>query len=194
MNADGTVTVDEERAARRAARTSGNLTGFEASLFELISNENNGSSSSSSTTIAVEKNLAFYSEIEEKMNRFCEITGYNLNYLVDAAYAPTQLKAPNEVKRSLQATGGLVCIISYFCASDGKFEPKEFATLLKDMDIPPLVARLLHVVLGKWRASAMLLPPPGVNVGVTPPVLSQVTSVGQSPPEALHPPPLQPVQ
>jgi len=172
VNADGTVTVDEERAARRAARTSGNLTGFEASLFELISNENNGSSSSSSTTIAVEKNLAFYSEIEEKMNRFCEITGYNLNYLVDAAYAPTQLKAPNEVKRSLQEIGGLVCIISYFCASDGKFEPKEFATLLKDMDIPPLVSRLLHVVLSKWRASAMLLPPPGVNVGVTPRVVA----------------------
>ena len=31
VNADGTVTVDEERASRRAARTSGTLTGFEKS-------------------------------------------------------------------------------------------------------------------------------------------------------------------
>ena len=103
VNADGTVTVDEERAARRAARTSGNLTGFEKSLFEMLNNDNNDSSSSSTTIVA--KNLAYYSDIEEKMRRFCEMKGYNLDTLVVEAYAPTQEDA--------RTTGGKQIIEGY---------------------------------------------------------------------------------
>ena len=188
VNADGTVTVDEERAARRAARTSGNLTGFEKSLFEMLNNDNNDSSSSSTTIVA--KNLAYYSDIEEKMRRFCEMKGYNLDTLVVEAYAPTQEDAPQEVNKSLRAIGGLSCIINYYCASDGKFEPKEFTAVLKDMEISPLVSRLIHVVLSKWRTSAMLLPPPGITVGVSPAALSAVTpatTVDQTPPASQLP-------
>ena len=70
------------------------------------------------------------------------------------------------------------CLISYYCAPDGKFEAKEWTALLTSFEIPVLPARFLFVLLSKWRGLAMssVMPTPVVTIGGSPAAISAVTS------------------
>ena len=119
------------------------------------------------------------------MNHFCAVNNFSLITLIEEAFLPTKKEAPPGLLLDLQAIGGLQCIISYFCAPDGKFEPKEWTLLMVTFEIAPLNARLLFVVLNRWRSKAIALPAVGVTIDASPAALSSVTTADIPRPEGI---------
>ena len=180
-NADGTVSHDEERAKRKAARMASNVTGFEAKLFEYMEKD----SASSSSTNTVSDNLAYFSGIEEKMQKWCAVNDYTLYNLLTDAFAPTKRPYPESCYEALEAIGGLECVISFFCSPDGKFEPKEFAAMMKTFSLENVLhARFLYLALNKLRLKACAVnsavSTPAMALSTTPEAPPTISSSGSS--------------
>lgn len=101
-SADGTVVVDEERAAKRAARQNGGASGFETKLFEYMATKNSAASAFS----AIAENITQYAIIEARMLNWCNEKFYTLDQLVYEAFLPTRKDPPEGFVESIEAIGG----------------------------------------------------------------------------------------
>ena len=172
-NADGSISHDEERERRKAARMAANVSGFEAKLFEYMEKD-----SASSSTNAVADNLAYYSGVEEKMQIWCAVNDYTLDTLLTDAFAPTKRHYPQSFYDALEIVGGLECVISFFCSPDGKFEPILFEAMMKSFGISdPLNTRFLFIALNKLRLKACTTATSTSGVVSTPVIAASTSSV-----------------
>ena len=135
--ADGVITIDGEREAKREARTNNS---FESKLLKLMEMEVNSRVNPFHAAEAVQKGLVSYM----KANM------YTLERFLNEVYAVTGNSWPNYLLGALSDIGGLEILIYMYCTPEDLFSAAKFTAMLVEMEIKPRDARLVHLGLNKW--------------------------------------------
>lgn len=110
-NVDGTIVIDEEKAARRAARVAANTSGFDTTIQQYLNQKMATAAipiAPASAFDAVAVNINHYAHIEAVMNQFVESMPGNIPFdlFLDEVFCNTGKFAPPSLVETLQGLGG----------------------------------------------------------------------------------------
>ena len=145
--ADGTIVIDEEKAAKKARSLDQTLDG---KLFKFLDTMAMKGSAEDQRLEASEVALT-------QMQQFIMFQGHCLEAFLFEAFSLTSAKAPpDDLQGLVEDMGGLDMLVNLYCSRGDNFEPTKFKTLMGDFGIQPREARIMHVRLDKWRKDAKL--------------------------------------
>ena len=142
---DGSIVVDEERAAKKAKLMQSNtLDGKMFSVLERIAAKaevSEGERKKEAAEVAL-----------QQMKQFILFNGHCLDAFLYQTYSMTASGAPP--LQAVEDIGGLEMLISLYCSKDDHFSSNNFKAVMEEFDIPAKDARIMHVRLDKWRMEA----------------------------------------
>ena len=145
---DGTIVVDEERAAKKArvAMTNSLDSRMLAVLDAVVAK----------TAVSEEQRKAQQAEKAlQQLRHYILFHGHCLEAFLYEAFVNTSSGAPPpELIVAIQDIGGLDALISTYCSRDDYFSPASFKATLAEFNIPKLYSHLMHLRLDKWRKDA----------------------------------------
>ena len=148
--ADGSIVIDEERAAKKAKQLSNSLDGKLLSFLDTMASQ---------VTVSEEQRRANLSEVAlRQLQQYIMFHGHCLEaFLFEAFSITTSARPPFELQETIQDMGGLDMLVEVYCSRDDNFEPGKFKNVLSEFGIGPKEARIMHVRLDRWRKDAALL-------------------------------------
>jgi hypothetical protein len=149
--ADGSIVIDEERAAKKAKQLSTNS--LDDKLLSFLD------TMTSQVTVSEEQRRANLSEVAlRQLQQYIMFHGHCLEaFLFEAFSITTSARPPFELQETIEGMGGLEMLVEVYCRRDDNFEPGKFKNVLSEFGIGPKEARIMHVRLDRWRKDAALL-------------------------------------
>ena len=145
---DGSVVVDEERAAKKAkVAMTNSLDGRMLAVLDAVV---------AKTAVSEEQRKAQLAETAlEQLRHYILFHGHCLEAFLYKAFVNTSSGAPPpELVDAIQDVGGLDALISTYCSRYDYFSPASFKATLAEFGIPKLHSHLMHLRLDKWRKEA----------------------------------------
>lgn len=148
--ADGSIVIDEVRAAKKAKQLSNTLDGKLLSFLDTMVSQVN---------VSEEQRRAQASEVAiRQLQQYIMFHGHCLEaFLFEAFSITTSGRPPFELKETIEDMGGLEMLIEVYCSRDDSFEPGKFRIAMSEFGIGPKEARIMHVRFDRWRKDAALL-------------------------------------
>ena len=141
---DGTVVVDEERAAKKAKLSSNSL---DCKLLAILDNM--------TTKTEDQRRIDGCEEVLRQLQQYVLFNGHCVDAFLYQAYANTASGAPpSTLSQLIDDMGGLNMMISLYCNSDNNFSSDGFKNVMAEFDIEAKHARIMHVHLNRWRKNA----------------------------------------
>ena len=145
---DGSVVVDEERAAKKAkVAMTNSLDGRMLAVLDAVV---------AKTAVSEEQRKAQLAETAlEQLRHYILFHGHCLEAFLYEAFVNTSSGAPPpELVDAIQDVGGLDAVISTYCSRDDYFSPASFKATLAEFRIEKLHSHLMHLRLDKWRRNS----------------------------------------
>eukprot|EP01036_Dinobryon_divergens_P025466 gene25466-34017_t len=148
--ADGSIVIDEERAAKKAKQLGQTLEGKMLSYLDTMA---------SNTHVSDDQRRAKLSEVViDQLQQYILSKGHCLEaFLFEAFSITASANPPFELQMAIEDLGGLSMLIEVYCSRDDNFEPGKFKIAMGEFGIGPREARIMHVRLDKWRKEAAFL-------------------------------------
>jgi hypothetical protein len=148
--ADGSIVIDEERAAKKAKQLEQTLEGKMLAYLDTMA---------SNAHVSDDQRRAKLSEVViDQLQQYILSTGHCLEaFLFEAFSITASANPPFEVQMAIEDLGGLSMLIEVYCSRDDNFEPGKFKIAMGEFGIGPREARIMHVRLDKWRKEAAFL-------------------------------------
>ena len=148
--ADGSIVIDEERAAKKAKQLGQTLEGKMLSYLDTMA---------SNAHVSDDQRRAKLSEVViDQLQQYILFKGHCLEaFLFEAFSITASANPPFELQMAIEDLGGLSMLIEVYCSRDDNFEPGKFKIAMGEFGIGPREARIMHVRLDKWRKEAAIL-------------------------------------
>jgi len=141
---DGTVVVDEERAAKKARLSSNSL---DCKLLAFLDHM--------TTKTEDQRRIDACEVVLRQLQQYVLFNGHCVDAFLYQAYANTASGAPpSSLSQLIDDMGGLDMLISLYCNSDQNFSSDGFKNVMDEFGIEARHARIMHVHLNRWRKTA----------------------------------------